>query len=140
MNYTYDPTKIGEKGLDRMRFELGDCEVDGGEDTCALSDEVYTALISRADSEGRGWTFAKFLCVQGIVTRYANEADFSAGGGSILLSQRYERWKDIYDKLKKSFQYPVINKTEKSTEDYFQFGMHDNVCSISDPFTGVPNR
>ena len=140
MNYTYDPTKIGEKGLDRMRFELGDCEVDGGEDTCALSDEEYTALISRADSEGRGWTFAKFLCVQGIVTRYSNEADFSAGGVSILLSQRYERWKDIYDKLKKSFQYPVINKTEKSTEDYFQFGMHDNVCSISDPFTGVPNR
>ena len=140
MNYTYDPTKIGEKGLDRMRFELGDCEVDGGEDPCALSDEEYTALISRADSEGRGWTFAKFLCVLGIVTRYANEADFSAGGGSILLSQRYERWKDIYDKLKKSFQYPVINKTEKSTEDYFQFGMHDNVCSISDPFTGVPNR
>jgi hypothetical protein len=140
MNYTYDPTKIGEKGLDRMRFELGDCEVDGGEDTCALSDEEYTALISRADSEGRGWTFAKFLCVQGIVTRYANEADFSAGGGSISLSQRYERWKDMYDKLKKSFQYPVINKTERSTEDYFQFGMHDNVCSISDPFTGVPNR
>ena len=26
-SYTYDPTKIKEKGKDRMRFELGDTKI-----------------------------------------------------------------------------------------------------------------
>ena len=43
--YTYDPSKIQENGKDRMRFELGDTMVEGEAETCALSDEEYTAIL-----------------------------------------------------------------------------------------------
>ena len=43
--YTYDPAKINENGKDRMRFELGDTMVEGGAETCALTDEEYNAII-----------------------------------------------------------------------------------------------
>ena len=44
--YTYNPEKIGEQGVDRMRFELGDTMVEGAEETSALSNEEYTAIIA----------------------------------------------------------------------------------------------
>ena len=44
-NYTYEPGKIAEPGKDRMRFELGDTEVEGGAETSALTDiEIETVL------------------------------------------------------------------------------------------------
>ena len=43
--YSYDATKIGERGKDRMRFELGDIMVEGMEQTSALSDEEYNAIL-----------------------------------------------------------------------------------------------
>ena len=36
-NYTYEPGKIAEPGKDRMRFELGDTEVEGGASCFSLS-------------------------------------------------------------------------------------------------------
>ena len=43
--YSYDPVKIGSPGVDRMRFEIGDTMVEGEQETCALSDEEYKAII-----------------------------------------------------------------------------------------------
>ena len=34
--YTYNPEKIGEPGVDRMRFEIGDTMVEGEQETSAL--------------------------------------------------------------------------------------------------------
>lgn len=48
--YTYNPEKIGEQGVDRMRFELGDTMVEGAEETSALSNEEYTAIIAASGS------------------------------------------------------------------------------------------
>ena len=45
MTYTYDPLKIKDRGKDQMRFEIGDTLVDGGADTCALSDEEYEGML-----------------------------------------------------------------------------------------------
>ena len=56
--YTYDPAKINENGKDRMRFELGDIMVEGGADTCALTDEEYNAIIGHYPNK---WKKAK-LC------------------------------------------------------------------------------
>ena len=36
MTYSYDPTKIRERGKDQMRFELGDTVTEGGADTCSV--------------------------------------------------------------------------------------------------------
>ena len=50
--YTYDPEKILENGLDRMRFELGDIMVEGREATAALADEEIRAALSLYSGEG----------------------------------------------------------------------------------------
>ena len=44
--YTYNPEKIGEQGVDRMRFELGDTMVEGEQETSALCNEEYEAIIA----------------------------------------------------------------------------------------------
>ena len=43
--YEYDPSKIGEYSIDRMRFELGDTMVEGKADTCAMCNEEYEAVL-----------------------------------------------------------------------------------------------
>ena len=45
MNYTYNPAEIAQDGVSRARFELGDTMVDGGAETCMLSDEEISAIV-----------------------------------------------------------------------------------------------
>ena len=59
--YTYDPTKIKEKGKDRMRFELGDTMVEGGAETAALSDEEINAVLEMYPNKWKkpSWRYLK---------------------------------------------------------------------------------
>ena len=51
MTYTYDPVQISkEKTISRARFELGDTMVDGGAESCMLSDEEIKAIIESTES------------------------------------------------------------------------------------------
>ena len=54
MNYTYNPAEIAQDGVSRARFELGDTMVDGGAETCMLSDEEISAIVQDAS----GWKTA----------------------------------------------------------------------------------
>ena len=63
LTYTYDASKIAEHGLDQMRFELGDTMVEGGTETCALSDQEYKAVIEAYPR----WKRAKLACVESIL-------------------------------------------------------------------------
>ena len=67
LTYTYDASKIAEHGLDQMRFELGDTMVDGGVETCALSDQEYKAVIEAYPR----WKRAKLACVESILRRFS---------------------------------------------------------------------
>ena len=52
MTYTYDPVQISkEKTISRARFELGDTMVDGGAESCMLSDEEIKAIIEEVAAE-----------------------------------------------------------------------------------------
>lgn len=57
--YTYDPSMITVEGKDRMRFELGDTVVQGGNLTAALCDEEYEVTIAQywriAATAPAGW-------------------------------------------------------------------------------------
>ena len=97
-NYTYDPAKITENGLDQMRFELGDTVVDMGGITSPLCDEEYNAIIQK---HGKNWRRAKLKCLQAIVMKLSYEVDTSVGGLSYSLNQRFERWKQMLDEAKK---------------------------------------
>ena len=131
MNYTYDPTKMMDGGKDQMRFELQDIAVGGAEETCVLSDEEYEAILSKAGQEGWSFRQAKYQCLNAIMMRMAYEVDFSADGLSISLSQRYERWKKLWEELGQAMQYIAANPTAlgKNAPDgghYFYAGMNNN--------------
>jgi hypothetical protein len=99
--YSYNPACLGEYGKDRMRFELGDTMVGGGQDTCALCDEEYGALIPEGGMPGRQWKLAKLQCLESIMRRFAYEPDTVVGPLSLKLGDRAKLWKDMYDALKK---------------------------------------
>lgn len=97
--YSYDPTKITAGGVDQMRFELGDTVVDMEGVSSPLCDEEYTAIISKY---GENWRKARFYCLKAIVMKLSYEVNTSVGGLSYSLSDRYERWKKLYDDEKKT--------------------------------------
>lgn len=95
--YTYDPSMITVEGKDRMRFELGDTVVQGGNLTAALCDEEYEATIAQYRDN---WPLAKFRCLEAILMRLAYQVDSTIDGLSYSLSDRYPRWKALHDELK----------------------------------------
>lgn len=132
--YSYDPAQINNGGFDQMRFELGDVEVEGGKDTTAMCDEEYTAMIKRGiDIDGKGWSWAKLLCLRAIMMRFSVESDISAGGMTIDLSSRYVRWKALYLRMLQSFQLPCANIAALERQPYFYEGMQ-NYSAVSSPF------
>lgn len=98
-SYTYEPSKAGEYGKDRMRFELGDVMIEGKEQTSALCDEEYMAIIPNKIHTQRQWKKAKLRCLESIMRRFAYETDTKVGPLSLSLGERAKLWKDMYDKL-----------------------------------------
>lgn len=97
-NYTYDPTKITDNGVDQMRFELGDTVVDLEAEVSPLCDEEYQAIIAKYGSK---WRVAKLKCLEAIVMKLAYEVSTSVGGLSYSLDSRFERWKKLLEEEKK---------------------------------------
>ena len=77
--------------------------------------------------------------------RYSHEVDFSAGGASIPLSQRYARYESLLSKMEKKFHYPSANPEALGIGaadggHYFTFDMQKNKEAEGSLFNGVPNR
>ena len=138
--YTYDPSNIREYNLDRMRFELGDVMTEGGEDTCALCDEEYEALIPDAVYTKRQWKKTKLACLESIFRRFSYEPDTKVGPLSLSLGDRAKTWKQMYDDLKKELSKGAGNAASitalvenpmfgEPTKPYFWNGMmsHEEV-------------
>ena len=124
--YSYDATKIGERGKDRMRFELGDIMVEGMEQTSALSDEEYNAILQAYPGK---WKKAKLLLIESIMRRFSYEVDTDVGPLSLSLRQRYDDWKAMYEQLKKEVcaaTVPGANPAAINGGHYFTEGMHNN--------------
>lgn len=125
--YTYDPAQIATNLKDRMRFELGDTAVEGGAETCALSDEEINAIISLYPGK---WHLAKLKLVESVYMRFAAEVDTKVGPLTLNLQDRAQHWKELYNKLKKevaSMAAPSVATEAISPEGrYFSLGMMDN--------------
>lgn len=124
--YTYDPTKIGERGKDRMRFELGDTEVGNEGQAAALSDEEYEAILSANPGK---WRKAKLALIESVMRRFSFEVDEKVGPMSLSLRQRYEDWKAMHDQLKAEISgcsVPSANASAISGDHYFYEGIHNN--------------
>jgi len=131
LRYTYDGTKIAERGKDRMRFELGDVMVDDGARNAYLSDEEIEAMI---EANSPSWLRAKLALVESVLRRFSYEVDTQSGPLHLSLSQRYDAWKDMYNKLKAEAEattsIPDYGAKGKIRPPYFYEGMHDNPQTI----------
>lgn len=124
--YTYDPTKIGERGKDRMRFELGDTEVGGEGQAAALSDEEYEAVLNAYPGK---WRKSKLALVESVMRRFSYEVDEKVGPMTLSLRQRYDDWKAMYDQLKAEIagcSVPSASAQAISGNHYFWEGIHNN--------------
>lgn len=129
-SYTYDPTKINEKGKDRMRFELGDTAVEGGAETAALTDEEINAVISSYPNK---WKRAKFALVESLYRRFSFEIDTKVGSLSLSMQGRAEAWKVMYEQLRTelgNYAVPSVNPAAVSGDTYFHTGMMDNYSTV----------
>ena len=135
MTYTYDPSQIKARGKDQMRFEFGDTNVGGGAETCALSDEEYTALLDgiRTDSK-RAWLYAKLTVLEGIMFKLSYMVDTKIDVLSYALGQRAEQWQKLYEQLRLQYlaqiNVPTMADSAARKPPYFHTGMDDNKRAI----------
>ena len=60
-----------KQGVDRMRFELGDTMVEGEQETSALCNEEYEAIIAAKKT----WKRAKLAALESIMRRFGMEVN-----------------------------------------------------------------
>lgn len=127
MTYSYNPSNLGENGLDRMRFELGDTFVAEPEKTAYLSDEEYLAVIGSSAS----WKRAKLRLVETLLRRFSYEVDTKIKEAEWKLNQRVDEWKDLWKRLKAEVELEELDGGEfgfagkKVRPPIFNIGMHD---------------
>lgn len=127
-NYSYDPFKANEPGLDRMRLELGDTTFAPGELTAALCDEEYVAILS----EHTSWKKAKVHCLKVILMKYAHQTSMSVDGLSYNFSDRVKLWREMLDEEEKKSTVNAVptirrnGKTEAHGGHYFRKNLHSN--------------
>lgn len=134
MTYSYDPTKIRERGKDQMRFELGDTVTEGGADTCALSDEEYDAILDGLKEGKKAWVRAKLAVLEAIMFRFSYQMDTKVDVLQYGLGDRAAHWKQLYDDLKKqvraSVSVPAMASAIQNTPPYFHTGMEENPRAV----------
>ncbi|MCD8011644.1 MAG: hypothetical protein LUG99_00430 [Lachnospiraceae bacterium] len=126
--YNYDPGKITEDGMDRMRFELGDTMVEGGPDTCALTDEEICAALAMYPKR---WKRAKLALLESICRRFAYEVDTKEGPLSFNFYDRAKLWREDYEALKaeveeENISLPNFGNSRAKKPPYFYTGMMQN--------------
>lgn len=132
MTYSYNPAEITQTSVSRARFELGDVMVDGGAETCMLSDEEIQAIIGSTSK----WKTALYKLADAVCMRLSFETDWKDDGTSFNLNQRSERWMKLRDKLKAEAEAgatvptcSAVNASVANPEDgghYFYGGMMMN--------------
>ena len=126
--YSYDPSKLSENGVDKMRLELGDTTFAPGELTAALCDEEYKSIIESTKS----WKKAKIRCLEAILMKFSHQVDMSADGVSYSFSKRIEFWKDLLKEAKTEASKAVPTADPAALNGgigggpYFYADMHSN--------------
>ena len=128
-SYNYDPSAIDEYNKDRMRFELGDTMTEGGVETCALCDEEYVSIIGSHVFTARQWKKLKLRCLESIMRRFMYEVDTKVGPLSLELGERADRWRAMYNDLKKE-----LDKGAASAASISALVDHPGTGEITPPY------
>lgn len=133
MTYTYDPLKIKDRGKDQMRFEIGDTFVEGGSDTCVLSDEEYEGMLSGIADGVMAWKKAKLSILKAILFKLSYQVDTKIDVLQYNFSDRADRWEKLYKDLKeevsKTASVPIMSTEAMKKPPYFYAGMKSNCRS-----------
>lgn len=127
--YSYDPSKLNENGVDRMRMELGDTTFAPGELTAALCDEEYKAIIEN----NKNWKRAKLKCLEAILMRFAHQVNVSVDGLSYSFNERVKFWKELHKEAKRDAckgvptANPLALNGNIGGEPYFYNDMQTNI-------------
>ena len=127
MTFSFDTALIADKGLNQMRFELGDVFVDEPEKTAYLSDEEYLVILETSPTFKR----AKLKLIETLLRRFSYEVDSKVDSVEFKLSQRIDEWKDAYNRLKAEVDAEEIAESSalkvggKSRPPAFWIGQHD---------------
>ena len=144
MTYNYDPTKIRKRGKDQMRFELGDTFVDGGADTCALSDEEYNAMLEGLKPGKLPWLLAKLFILEAILFKLSYQVNTKIDGLSYALGDRAELWKELYEKVRAEILantgVPTMAESAMRKPPYFYTAMDDNPRTHNNKIRTFPFR
>lgn len=127
-SYNYDPAKVTEFGIDRMRFELGDTMVEGNSETSALTDQEIQAAL---DSYPNSWKRAKLFLLESLYRRFSYEVDAKTGPLWLYFQERAKTWKKDYEDLKKEIAIesacpPRGANGYGKKPPYFYAGMQEN--------------
>ena len=130
--YTYDPSKLSEKGKDKVRFDLGDTLVEMGAMKAYLSDEEIEACLAEAKTFKR----AELMLVESLVSRFAYEVDTKVGTLSYSLKQRYDAWLAKRNRLKAEVEGESALPSDsvangRRSKPSFWKGMHDHPWGLS---------
>lgn len=134
--WSYDPAKLEEDGLDRMRMELGDTTFAPGELTAALCDEEYNAIMKRYPNFKK----AKVKCLEAILMKFAHQVNVSVDGLSYSFASRVDLWRQLHAEAKKEAMggvptgNPLAMYGQVGGDPYFYADMHANDRIIA------PNR
>lgn len=128
MVYEYKPEMCMDGSINQMRFELGDTVTEIGPLSAALCDEEYSAIIKSCKS----WKAAKLKCLEAIMMKMSYEVDTGVDGLSYGFNQRADRWRAMYDDLKKELSLTSVPDglngmpSPVCGEHYFHADMHCN--------------
>lgn len=114
--YTYNPAEIATESVSRVRFELGDVAVEGGAESCYLSDEEIGAIIGTPAR----WKRKLFQLADAVCMRLSYETNWKNDGTSFDLSQRADRWMKLRDKLEKDAAIEASLPTSGAVDDSVQ--------------------
>lgn len=128
LEYQYNPGMIGEYGKDRMRFELGDTLVAGGEATCALCDEEYLVMLESLEAEG--WLGVKVAILSAILHKLSFQVDTKVDSLQYDFSTRMAQWEQLYETCKRELDLELACRAVPSMyfsgRCHFWDGIHDN--------------
>lgn len=116
--YTYDPTQIRTASVSRVRFELGDVLVDGGAESCFLSDEEIQSIID--DTEITRWKRKLYVLAEAVCMKLSYETNWRNDGTSFDLSQRADRWIKLRDRFKQEADTEASLPTSGAVNDSIQ--------------------
>ena len=137
MTYSYDPTKIRERGKDQMRFELGDTLTDDGSpagrgaESCVLADEEYEAFVQNMKPGKKAWLFAKLSILEAVLLKLSYMVDTKIDVLTYGFGDRAEQWLKLYDRLRAQYlaniNVPTMDDRATRKPPYYFTGIQENI-------------